>query len=296
MSTEVLRFLRRVTREVDITWRAIKSDYDSTLVPITIAVLVAVSARPGATAGDFVVYLGLALLYALPYIAQFCYSGQLDSVAEDRIEKPFRPLPAGLVTRAGAWRRYLLWAGVFVLASVALGVAKWALCWLLATVFHNRLGGHRHWFTKNCVTMSLGTLAQLGAAWELVHGSMTPGAWLWAVGISLWVGVTVHLQDFRDIEGDRRVRRRTLPIVLGAAKARGVVAAAVVLMGLVSLVSLLYLAHSAAARLCTAVIVGWHAWLVVRLLLLRSRESDHRTYKSLCYLYCVILASGVFFA
>src|SRR5262249_19106515 len=99
------------------------------------------------------------------------------------------------------------------------GVLPWTVLWVFASTMHNFGGWSRRWFTKNCVVMSLGTAAELAPAWSFA-GPLSPPAGRWALAIRIIIGVTVSIQDFRDLEGDRAEGRSTLPMVLGEAPAR----------------------------------------------------------------------------
>src|SRR5262249_9751622 len=152
------------------------------------------------SAGGALLALGRCALYFWLYVYTFCLGNQLAGVAGDRIDKPDRPLPSGAVSPEGARRR---WAGLtvaFLVVGGWFGVLPWTVLWVLAATMHNFGGWSRHWFTKNCVVMPLGTAAELASAWSFV-GPLSSLAWRWVIVIPIIIGVTVSTQDFRDIEG-----------------------------------------------------------------------------------------------
>ncbi|MEM7160736.1 MAG: UbiA family prenyltransferase [Myxococcota bacterium] len=282
-------------REVDITWRALRSDLNTTLLPIGLFVAAAASVKPGIEPFEWFRLIALSQLYALPYIAWFCFSGQAGSVEEDRVEKPFRPLPRGLLSVRGALVRAGIWSLVYLAISAVLGVLPWAVLWLVAGGYHNLGGGHRHWLTKNTLTMSLGTAAQLGAGWTLVHGNFSPSGLTFTVGMSVWVGIMANIQDFRDVEGDVRSGRRTLPVLLGD-RARWAMATAAAVLGLITPAVLSSLHDGTAARLFALTLGAWQVWIGWRLLAFRDRASDDRTYKlHLSLWYCAALAGAALY-
>ena len=98
------------------------------------------------------------------------------------------------------------------------------------------------------------------------------------------------LQDFRDVEGDKLMGRKTLPILYGY-KSRVMVAAATAALALCSL-SLLLLNSSALAVATIAASFAMHMLLAVRVLQDRGAAEDHRTYKLLDYLYWIVWGSS----
>ena len=279
-------------RECFVTWQTIKNDYNTTLVPITLYFLFAsYEAEKLFLPKD--IFLGL--LYALLYIAPFCFSNQIQGIEEDRIEKPDRPLASGLISVRGAWYRFICWTLALLGWSFCFGMQKWSLMWVATTVFHNFLGGDNHFVTKNTLCMTLGTAAQFGAAWTTYHPRMCSlqRRWMWMIAI--WIGILANIQDFRDMRGDRKRGRRTLPLVIGVLPARKLMALLCVLLGLI-LHSFLYRSSSILANSVRNSIFVWHLVLAVRIFSVRSTRGDQITYKYyLSFLYCfIVLCSFVF--
>lgn len=278
-----------VIKEVIITWRTIKNDYNTTLIPITTYFVFS-----GFQRLDLSVFV-ISILYGIMYIVPFCMGNQLNGIEEDKLEKPYRPLPSGLINYNGAVWRYLIWTGMYILLSYKLGVMMWSGLWLLVSIFHNFLGGHKHFLTKNVICMTLGTASQFGAAWTTYHDNMTDShtAWMWMT--SIWIGVLANIQDFRDIEGDLRNHRKTLPIVFGT-DARLIMSVTTIIVGVsLSLMLNSFKSHGLAVSINIG-ILAWHFLLAGRILLARSHKSDHITYKyHLSFMYCVIVLSSFIF-
>ena len=146
---------------------------------------------------------------------------------------------------------------------------------------------------SRCVT--LGTAAQFGAAWTTYHPRMCSlqRRWMWMIAI--WIGILANIQDFRDMRGDRKRGRRTLPLVIGVLPARKLMALLCVLLGLI-LHSFLYRSSSILANSVRNSIFVWHLVLAVRIFNVRSTRGDQITYKYyLSFLYCfIVLCSFVF--
>ncbi|GAA2862177.1 UbiA family prenyltransferase [Streptosporangium fragile] len=279
-------------REAVLTWRFVYRDLSSTIIPTSLFVGAA-AVHHGLPAGPALWAAGKNALWTFLYLYTFCVSNQIAGVEEDRANKPDRPLPSGLVTTAGARRRWGAAMALFTVAGFALDVLLWTLLWQAVTIFHN-FGGWGRWGPTKNLCMVLGTIAQLAAAWTMA-GPLDGTAWRWILAISLIIaGAAVHIQDLRDMAGDRLAGRRTLPLLLGERATRRHLAVGVAVMPIL-LALILYVPeedHIAAAA-CALVLtaVCWTiAWRVVRR---RTPADDHQTYLLYTYMFCYVLLSGV---
>jgi 4-hydroxybenzoate polyprenyltransferase len=152
----------------------------------------------------------------------FCYifdiANQTTSVLEDKLNKPYRPIPAGLLTMDQAYRRWWVsWTlGPLILYSLC---GEWAaihlIGWELFITFFYVWPKYNHWFCRNffagygAVFIYRIENAVVSAAIPEWHTNISPD-----LAIGLWFTLTIHLQEFHDIEGDRATGRRTLPVIL----------------------------------------------------------------------------------
>lgn len=287
LGREVQLFLR-------FTWR----DHSAAIIPALLFMMAAVKAS---APRQLLLSLLIALARGLPYFAlflySFCLSNQISGVEEDRINKPDRPLPAGLVSLEGAKLRWLVLMGLYPVVAFmlgGLGLMFWAVVWQVLSVLHNSLGWSTHWALKNLVVMTLGTLAQLAQAWLLV-AELTPLAWRWILVISVSVGLTISIQDFRDVEGDRSRGRRTLPICVGDLASRYALSALCLLLPIVTSLLLRGAAGLTPIALFPSLMsLGFSLCVAVRLLCRRCPQEDHTTYMLWTYWYCVEVASALF--
>lgn len=282
-------------REAYVCWRFIRGDLSTTIVPGVLFGSASLIVSRASVPLDVGWFLIKEVIFFWLYLYTFCLSNQLTGIDEDRLNKPNRPLPAGLITVASARRRLVAYTALYLLVSAGFGVLQWAVLWSAITLLHNFCGLDRHWFTKNCVAMSLGSLAGLAAAWELV-APLSPAALSWLLIVAAFAGLTFSVQDFRDMEGDRLRGRLTLPLWLGPGIARLVMAALLVVLPLGLLGYLLRL-ERAPHLLLSLLYIGLlllQLWLVAaRLLLLRRKRDDRRTYTLYTYSYCTMVL-GVF--
>lgn len=72
--------------------------------------------------------------------------------------------------------------------------------------------------------VGFGLLMTLGAIWVFLQ-TLTGGAWLLAIIVSLFISNLLLLNQFPDVDADRKVGRRTLPIAMGKERSAFVFAA-----------------------------------------------------------------------
>lgn len=143
------------------------------------------------------------------------------SVIEDRLNKPWRPLPSGRLTshEAQSWLRVatvlaVLWAAATesLLASLSLIVLVWMYNDLggsgCGIFFRNALnaGGLMCFSWGSVLVLSKGKLLEQGSMWILITGAV--------------ILTTVHAQDLPGMEGDAARGRRTVALVYGEAATR----------------------------------------------------------------------------
>jgi 4-hydroxybenzoate polyprenyltransferase len=150
----------------------------------------------------------------------------------DRINKPYRPIPAGVVTkdeaRSFAWVLYLvtIWRAA---TAFQLTYSFLVLCIMLITIGYSMPPlrfKQRLWWSNLSVAWARGMLGFV-AAWSIFDDPLLPHNGLpfdltpFMIGGIMFlflVGATTT-KDFTDIEGDRRYGMNTLPVVYGPRKA-----------------------------------------------------------------------------
>ncbi|KAI0010717.1 UbiA prenyltransferase family-domain-containing protein [Xylariaceae sp. FL0662B] len=145
------------------------------------------------------------------------------AISEDAVNKPWRPLPSGRLTIHQATRTmYCMYPVILIVSSMVGGLVP---C-LLEAVFclwYNEWGGSSDPFLKNILN-GFGFACFYSGPLEIVTGrSVFAGegrAAIWVGILAITITASSHLQDFRDMEGDRAVGRRTVPLVIGDMNAR----------------------------------------------------------------------------
>ena len=171
----------------------------------------------------------------------------------DAINEPGRPIPSGRVP--GRWGLYyaVFWSLLALLFSSVLGVwvvAATALALALAWAYSAppvRLK-QNGWYGNAAVGLSYEGLAWVTGA-VLMLGGALPGASVLVVAALYSLGAhgIMTLNDFKSIEGDRRIGIRSLPAQLGAARAARLACAVMALAQLAVSGCLLAWGHAFAA-------------------------------------------------
>jgi 4-hydroxybenzoate polyprenyltransferase len=145
---------------------------------------------------------------------------QIYDVAADRINKPWRPLPAGQLTFRQAWT-FVVIACVAALATVcAIGqqtfalYAAMALCSIAYSVPPVR--AKQHPFASNLIIASSRAELLLLAGWSVIS-SVLDSIQPWYIGFVLFAFLlgAATTKDFADLEGDRATGCITLPVRFG---------------------------------------------------------------------------------
>nr|WBQ21648.1 (-)-4-epi-beta-bisabolol synthase [Stachybotrys sp.] len=201
-----------------------------------------------------------------------------ESILEDALNKPWRPLPSKRLTPSQAWA----WVCFFYLFALATSLhigGTWP-CLLLAAQGHwydGLGGGSDSVFTRNL--LNAGGYSQFFAgALEVIAGGHLPRTkqlLIWEGVIATMIFTTIHAQDMQDQEGDANRGRRTFPLVVGDANARWLTVIPIVFW---SIFCPAYLA-SPLMGYVTSTVLG--ATVFTRFLLLRTPVQDSWTF--LCW-------------
>lgn len=141
----------------------------------------------------------------------------------DRINKPYRPIPKGLVTRDEASSLAFMLYFIALFRAILISYQFFAIVLIISiiTIYYSmppvRLK-KRFWVSNITIAIARGLLGFL-AGWT-IFGDPT-NATPWVIGGILCiylVGATTS-KDFTDVEGDSKYGMRTLPVVYGPKRA-----------------------------------------------------------------------------
>ncbi|KAJ5787636.1 hypothetical protein N7457_002626 [Penicillium paradoxum] len=289
--------LKSVLYHVYTMWLFVFSDLKTIVVPSTIfGIANTWSASkydlhvPGAlmfphNVSDMAELIGRALIllsWLIMNFLPFAINNQRGerAVAEDRLNKPWRPFPCGRISHQSGTR---LMVALYVLAPiyslVFTGGLRHALALIWLGVWYNNWGGaDKNPFVRNTIN-ALGYTCFTSGAMEVASGGsslpLSPfgllGQWhLVLIGVIL---STVHLQDMSDQAGDAGRGRCTAPLVWSDNTARWTIFVPMVFWGL-------------CCPILWDVPWGWFiastalAWLVAaRTLFVRDVGGDKRTFQ-----------------
>ncbi|TRX88162.1 hypothetical protein FHL15_010960 [Xylaria flabelliformis] len=203
-----------------------------------------------------------------------------DSVSEDKVNKPWRPITSGRITVEGA--RQLLLVSIIIALAVShyLGATSEALLIFTENWMYNDLGlANSNWLLRNLINAigitSIGAGATRVACGDLVF-KVAPAArwWLLCAGM---IATTIHVQDLYDQEGDAIRGRSTVPLVYGDGTARWSVGAGVLFWSVVFPLCLNLKIYEHWIGYVGPALLGM--WFTARVLTLKGVSDDKRTFK-----------------
>ena len=195
----------------------------------------------------------LAFAYVYLNLLPFDIANQrgTEAIAEDSINKAWRPLPSGRITQRQAQILMCCLYAFAVLMSRVLGGLGPSLTLIGLGFWYNDFGGaDSHCIVRNLIN-ALGYLSFSVGATEVALNDHTqsgignlllsnPVALKWHIIIGFIVFTTVQIQDLQDQEGDSMRGRKTVPLVFGDGLTRLTLA---LLLPLWSLLSVWFWVH-----------------------------------------------------
>uniref|UniRef100_L2GJC8 Fumagillin beta-trans-bergamotene synthase n=1 Tax=Colletotrichum fructicola (strain Nara gc5) TaxID=1213859 RepID=L2GJC8_COLFN len=179
----------------------------------------------------------LAVLQRFPLVVAFNWYSVLifdlanqrgsESVAEDRANKPWRPIPAGKVTQEQTRAAMLVAIPAVLVFNYVLGVWSEGVFILILTWLYNDLRGGDtlardaiiavayFLFNTASLKIAIGDVAAAAATASEGGNSITREGYLWAGIISAVILTTMQVQDLKDQAGDAGRGRNTIPLFFG---------------------------------------------------------------------------------
>ncbi|KAI0148177.1 UbiA prenyltransferase family-domain-containing protein [Hypoxylon sp. NC0597] len=220
----------------------------------------------------------LTLLWTWSNLLPFDIFNQLseEAIEEDRINKPWRPLPSGMINREQASSLMLKHYIFAVIVSINIGGLRQSISLILLGTWYNAGGGADRSFVIRNAINAAGILSFASGAMEVALGTpllMTRPSIQWLGILAFVIFSTIQTQDLYDMEGDSYRNQKTMPLVLGDSLTRWLTA---VMVAVFSFVCPGYW-H-----------LGWHGFVIplllggliaTRTLSYRSPEGDKRTFQ-----------------
>ncbi len=178
----------------------------------------------------FLIWHGFPFFQVLSGIAALVFlnagSNSLNQVYDadiDRINKPYRPIPQGVITeKEGIWIAGLLyaisiWRAAMVNRTFLMLICVLALITIAYSVPPLRLK-RRVWVSNLSIAVPRGMLG-LVAAWTITADIGSAAPWVMGSVMAIFLTGSITTKDITDIEGDRAFGMRTLPVVYGKRRA-----------------------------------------------------------------------------
>ncbi|KAF8322096.1 hypothetical protein DL93DRAFT_2050956 [Clavulina sp. PMI_390] len=187
----------------------VREDYKTVMLPVA---FLSYFATPHTTPS----YYARSLLWTFLNLLYFCICNQLFDPAEDMLNKPYRPIPAGRISVDGANR--LRWAVLPLCLGISWhwGVLPQCLVMLVLGSWYNQGNLGKHWVGRQgSVAIMYGALNSGAAvvACDTCGDALSTTYFLRHVLNSLMILTTIQAADFRDASGDAERGRLTLPIL-----------------------------------------------------------------------------------
>ena len=208
-------------------WLFTASDLKTFVLPISVFAFFCICSGPPLVSEDtpFSFRIALAsapkvLLWSWTNTLVFDLSNQRrpESVAEDALNKPWRPLPAARITAAQTERLLFLAIPVALMSSYFMGAMEETSYVICMSWMYNDLGGSDHNFLVRNILIAIAYMVWGSGALKVALGgasTLTATTYVWLAVVGVIVFTTIAVQDIKDQEGDRARERRTAPLVLG---------------------------------------------------------------------------------
>ncbi|KAF2008395.1 hypothetical protein BU24DRAFT_381963 [Aaosphaeria arxii CBS 175.79] len=222
--------LRNATYHLHTLWLFTCDQNLDVILPCTVfAISAAMSgpllSLPTLTVSDILCQSPVVLGWLWLMVLQCCLQNQRNetSVEEDRINKPWRPIPSDRLTCSQAERLLVVSSVMIAMVSSLLGVLPIWIIYTVAVIGYNDFGGGESNFVLRNAINSIGYACFLSSALKVAAGSgfmMTQEAGQWVGIMMLVIFTTIHAQDFRDEPGDSARGRSTIISAIGNTTAR----------------------------------------------------------------------------
>ncbi|KAH7196396.1 UbiA prenyltransferase family-domain-containing protein [Fusarium flagelliforme] len=207
-----------------------------------------------------------------------------DSVLEDSINKPWRPIPSGMITPEQTRRAALFVAPIALACNYSLGVGSEGLFMQVLTFYYNDLCGSDEIVRDGIIAVAYAVVNIMSL--KLCIGpenTVSTQGMMWIAIISGIILTTMSVQDLKDQKGDKARDRKTMPLVIGDSRTRIIIACCVPFWSVLCArfwdleMGLIYY-----LPLALGAVVTW------RVLMKRTAEEDSKTWKLWCAWHTVV--------
>ncbi|KAI4871157.1 UbiA prenyltransferase family [Hypoxylon rubiginosum] len=281
-----LKLLQQAFQILSLIWAFTESDFSTFVIPNTAFGLLGAAAAASLSEG--VRPSGLEVLRRLPIVIAYNWSNLLsfdlanqrapESVAEDRLNKPWRPIPSGRITGDQARRVMLISIPLTLWFNYYLGVWEQGIVTHITTWLYNDLRGMDEPFVRD-ILISVGYGMFNSGSLQIALGSEASTNWngtSWICLISSVILTTMQIQDLKDQAGDRLRGRKTMVLFLGEETSRRSIGFFVCFWTCFCAMRCNLSAWSCAVPVIPAAVVTW------RVLTMRDQKDNRRSWQLWC--------------
>ncbi|KAI0482605.1 UbiA prenyltransferase family [Xylariaceae sp. FL0804] len=244
---------RPVAHHIYSIWLFTFSDLKTIVLPETAFGILTALSQAGIEGNDRHAAEGIAILRRAPLVVFWVWINLLPfainnqrkpaAVAEDALNKPWRPMPSRRWNSSQAWYSMLFFYHIAVLVSWGLGGLRSSLFLVFLGYVYNECGGSdvNAWI-RNLINASGYTCFGTGALELALDRQLsfnlknlghinTGGLETWLLVVAAVVFSTVQTQDMADQQGDQLRGRRSLPLQIGDIPARWTITTAMAFWG-----------------------------------------------------------------
>ena len=176
----------------------------------------------------------LLLLWAWINLLPFAINNQRqpEAVEEDRMNKPWRPMPSGRISpKVAKWLMFIMYLLAVILSRVLRNLAQSLTLIVLGFWYNNLRGADSNCLIRNFIN-ACGFICFTSGTMQVAVGKEQSALLLlgwWYSTIACIVFSTVQTQDMYDQRGDAVRKRSTVPIAIGDGLARWTIAIPMIL-------------------------------------------------------------------
>lgn len=151
-----------------------------------------------------------------------------ESIQEDAVNKPWRPIPAGRLSQQKARYLQIIIIPTTLAFSYVVGGLQESFVMMALNWIYNDLGAANENFWLRNLMNALGFMDFIVGATVVIGGpgaALSRSGWVWVSMMGGCIFTTISLQDLYDQDGDSARGRKTAPLVLGDFSCRMMVSA-----------------------------------------------------------------------
>ncbi|GAW17082.1 hypothetical protein ANO14919_065320 [Xylariales sp. No.14919] len=213
-----------------LLWVFTESNFDTFVIPNTAFGVLGAFAASVLVEGFQQTPTALEILWRFPLVLAFNWYSVFifdlanqrspESIQEDLINKPWRPIPTGKVTATEARRVLLVAIPLVLLFNYLLGVWRQGLFILILTWMYNDIRGGDEVVRDLIISVAYGMFNSASLEIAVGGGEYTDigisrGGLIWTTMISAVILTTMQVQDLKDQAGDRTRGRQTIALWIG---------------------------------------------------------------------------------